>query len=184
MIYPKHNKLKKSELAFIPQFFDRYIDLVEEDELMNSLKKSMIAIDSINISELELLSDRTYEPGKWTVKDILQHIIDTERIQGYRALRFARNDPKELVGFDEKLYAKNTTVNSRTIKDLIRELKIVREGSILLFENFSNEMLLKTGTAFNVNVSVLSLGFVIIGHQAHHFHIIQERYLPMLKDKK
>jgi hypothetical protein len=174
------NMLKKSDLPVVPQFFDRYINIAEDNELIDSLQNSYQKIEEVSIATLELLKDNVYAPGKWTVKDILQHMIDTERIQAYRALRIARNDKNELIGFDEELFAQNTIANQRTVKDLIEEYKFVRLSSIALFKNMTDEMLLRTGTAFKVQVTALSLGFVLVGHQKHHFNIINEKYLPLL----
>lgn len=121
--------------------------------------------------------DYRYAEGKWTIKDILQHLIDTERIFAYRALRIARNDQTALPGFDETAYAGATDANARHLQNLLTELSIVRQGTIHLFKSFTSEDLLKTGTASGYNVSVRALGYLIIGHQYHHIKIYKERYL-------
>jgi hypothetical protein len=121
-----------------------------------------------------------YAPGKWTVKQILQHIIDNERIQSYRALRFSRKDETMLPGYDENLLARNADTAHRTIEDLTNELIVVRQSSIQLYKSFSKEMYLNKGICFNKEISVLGLGFVIVGHELHHFNVIRERYYPLL----
>lgn len=121
--------------------------------------------------------DYRYAEGKWTIKDILQHLIDTERIFAYRALRIARNDRTALPGFDETAYAGATEANARHLQNLLTELSIVRQGTIHLFKSFTAEDLLKTGTASGYLVSVRALGYLIIGHQYHHIKIYKERYL-------
>jgi uncharacterized damage-inducible protein DinB len=121
--------------------------------------------------------DYRYAEGKWTIKDILLHLIDSERIFAYRALRFARNDKTELPGFDENSYVDEANANQRSIQDLLTELLVVRQASLTLFKSFSEEQLLCKGIASNNPMSVRALGFIIIGHQNHHQKVFEERYL-------
>ena len=121
--------------------------------------------------------DYRYAEGKWTIKDIIQHIIDTERIFGYRALRISRNDKTPLPGFEENDYVDNTNANDRNIQDLLAELSAVRHSNLFLFKNFSEEQFKRIGTASNTSISVRAIGFIIIGHQKHHQKVFQERYL-------
>lgn len=121
--------------------------------------------------------DYRYAPGKWTIKEIIQHIIDSERVFAYRALRFARNDKTELPGYDENKFAENTEANKRHLKDLLHEFSLVRHTTLELFKSFSDEVLKRTGVASGYNVSVRGLGFVIIAHQEHHKKVFAERYL-------
>ena len=121
--------------------------------------------------------DYRYAEGKWTIKDIIQHIMDTERILAYRALRFSRNDKTILPGFEEDDYSKNTDSNNRSIQDLLTEFSALRHSNLLFFKNLSDEQLKRIGTASNNQLSVRALGFVIIGHQKHHQKVFQERYL-------
>lgn len=168
--------MKKSDLKFMPAFFDRYINLVPENEtLLEGLERTKNIFAEFE-TVLEEYQDFRYEKGKWSPKDILQHIIDTERIQAYRALVFSRNDAKILPGYEENLYARNTNASDRTIADLLEEYKIVRESSIFLFKNFSEEMVQREGACFGVKMTSLALGFVLIGHPLHHLNILKERY--------
>jgi len=121
--------------------------------------------------------DYRYAEGKWTIKDILQHLIDAERIFAYRALRFARNDKTELPGFEENAYADVANGDKRSIMDLLTELSVVRQSTLSLFKTFTEEQLLRSGIASKNNMSVRALGFVIIGHQNHHQQVFKERYL-------
>jgi uncharacterized damage-inducible protein DinB len=121
--------------------------------------------------------DYRYAEGKWTIKDILQHLIDTERILAYRALRFSRNDQTPLANFDENEYVIEANANRRSIQELLTELAVVRQATLSLFKTFSQEELLRTGIASNNTMSVRASGFVIIGHQNHHQRIFEERYL-------
>ncbi len=121
--------------------------------------------------------DYRYAEGKWIIKDIIQHLIDAERIFGYRALRFARNDKTELPGFEENDYVDYANANKRSIQDLLSELAVVRQATLSLFKSFSNEELVRMGIASNKPMSVRALGFIIIGHQNHHQRVFEERYL-------
>ena len=172
--------MKKSSIIPLPNFFDRYILLVEKDLLFEAFEASIREIDALDINKLQLLGDKTYEVGKWSVKDILQHIIDTERIQAYRALRFARKDTTVLPGFDEDLYGTNANASKRSVQNLIRELKLVRKSSMQLFKSFEEDALQNSGICYGQNISVLALAFVIIGHQIHHVNFIEKNYFPLL----
>ena len=121
--------------------------------------------------------DYRYADGKWTIKDIIQHIIDAERIFAYRALRISRNDKTPLPGFEENDYVENTNANGRSIQELLTEFSAVRHSNLLLFKSFSEEQLIRIGIASNHPVSVRALGFLMIGHQKHHQRVFQERYL-------
>ena len=121
--------------------------------------------------------DYRYAEGKWTIKEIIQHIIDTERILAYRALRISRNDRTLLPGFDENTYAANTPANTRSLQDLLTELSEVRHSNLLLFKSFSEEQLLSRGIASDQPISVRAIGFMIIGHQKHHQNVFLEKYL-------
>ena len=121
--------------------------------------------------------DYRYAEGKWTIKDIIQHIIDTERIFAYRALRISRNDKTPLPGFEENDFVENTNANDRNIQDLLAEFSAVRHSNLFLFKSFSEEQLKRIGTASNASISVRAIGFIIIGHQKHHQKVFQERYL-------
>ena len=121
--------------------------------------------------------DYRYAEGKWTIKEIIQHIIDTERILAYRALRISRNDSTPLPVFDENSYAANTPANTRSLQDLLTELSAVRHSNLLLFKSFSEEQLLSKGIASDQPISVRAIGFMIIGHQKHHQNVFLEKYL-------
>lgn len=160
-------------------YYKNYIQQIENNG------KSIVANLEISQKEFEeLLSDLSeekqlyaYENGKWTVKEVVQHIIDTERVFCYRALRFARNDKTALPGFDQDLFVANVDANKRNWTDLLAEMSIVRQGTILLFESFSEESLLRIGEGSGKNMSVRAIGFLCSGHQVHHLNVLKERYL-------
>ncbi|MEI6866035.1 DinB family protein [Flavicella sp.] len=168
--------MKVNDFKFMPEFFDRYINLSNPDiDLMTQLKDTTFLLDKLR-EELIEFQNYQYQQGKWSPKDILQHIIDTERVQAYRALAFARNDKNIMPGYDENVYAKNTSLEDKSIDDLLEEFKAVRSSTIHLFKNFTKEMFLKEGVCFSVNISVLALGFVIVGHPIHHISVLNDNY--------
>jgi hypothetical protein len=172
--------MTKKEIGILPKFFDRYINLsAENEDLLKNLKAFAPEQILPDLKILNNIGNKVYEPQKWTVKDILQHCIDTERIMAFRALCFARFDQNPLPGFDENAYANNTTASNRSIEDLVDELIIVRKSSIYLFQSFTEKMLTHIGIANGSEISPLALGFVIVGHLKHHVKIINERYLPL-----
>ena len=164
----------------MPQFFDRYINLVDDiaiDDALRQFGQSYLEKEKDNLVKL---GDDVYAPGKWTVKDIIQHIIDAERIFAYRALRIARYDKTPLPGFEENVYALHTTASSRTLDDLLHEFYSVRAANIILFKSFNDDMLQNEGISSGNPVSVLALGFTIAGHTIHHVNVLRERYYPLL----
>ena len=164
----------------MPQYFDRYINLVTDVELSQAFDDSLRQIEELDTNLLAKIGGKTYAPGKWTIKDIFQHLIDFERILSYRALLFARQNPYVTQGIDEQSLASNTNAEKRTIDELIEELKTVRAATKALYSSFDDETLLKTGINWNYEISVLAMGFNIIAHQIHHFKIIEEKYYPLL----
>jgi hypothetical protein len=117
-----------------------------------------------------------YGPDKWTIKQMFQHVIDTERIFAYRALAIARKEPVALIGFDENEYAKNGTAANRNWKDMLVEWRVIRQSYNLLFASFTEEQNKALGTASDNPISVNAIGFIIFGHALHHLHILKERY--------
>ncbi|WP_338874333.1 DinB family protein [Spirosoma sp. SC4-14] len=172
--------MTKSEIPVMPQFFDRYINLAENIDLIEALSQTATFASLIPLETAEALGELRYAPDKWTVKDILQHVIDNERIMTYRAMRFARNDKTALPGYDEQLFGQFANANHRAIADLYDEYAIVRQASICLFKSFDREMILRDGICFNQTISALALGYVVGGHALHHANIIRERYVPLL----
>ena len=132
-------------------------------------------IESWNAIPVEKVN-YAYGPNKWTIKQMFQHVIDTERIFAYRALAIARKEPAALTGFDENEYAKNGTAINRNWKDMLVEWRVVRQSTNLLFASFTEEQNKAIGTASGNPISVNAIGFIIFGHALHHLHILKERY--------
>ena len=171
----KISELNENEYA---SYFNKYIKLsgsetILLDELEICLHDFIRFVQNIPLDKF----DYRYEVNKWTIKEIIQHLIDTERIFQYRALRISRNDATPLPGFDENDYAKNSNGNSRSIQDLLTEMAVVRQSTLSLFKSFSQDQLLLIGTASENKISVRAIGFIMIGHQKHHQQIFEERYL-------
>lgn len=174
----KQEAMSKPSPTSYPGYFQRYIDQVPETELMQAFQQQTAGIEVFLNSISEEKANHAYAPGKWTIKELLQHIIDTERIFNYRALCFARGEKINLPGFEEDEYAANSHANGRTWGSLVQEFVTVRKGTIMLFESFDPAVLNNTGTANNNPTTVDSLGFITVGHFYHHKKILQERYLP------
>ena len=158
-------------------YYQTYIDKANAlaiPEGLSANSKSVVAFfESIPKDKLEY----RYAEGKWTIKELLHHIIDTERIFAYRALRVARKDKTPLPGFDENEYVLPAKSNDRSIESLLSEYKAVRQATLALFETFTNEMLIEIGTASNSPISARAIGFIITGHENHHCDVVKERYL-------
>lgn len=173
--------MNKSQIKKMPEYFDRYINYVSFSDVMDALQEYDIEYLLKEKRALEQIGHLVYAPGKWTIRDILQHVIDTERIFSYRALRIARNDKTALPGFDENLFAFNARGASRKLDDLLIEFDVVRKSTISLFHSFSEEELLREGYIFQSDISVLAIGFTITGHVIHHMNVISERYYPLIQ---
>ena len=174
--------MKRSQVNPMPQFFNRYINLVEDIDIVEALEKYDTIEKLLDNKKLEELGNKIYAPGKWTIKQVVQHITDNERVQAYRALRIARNDKTPLPGYDENLFAANIDPSRRNLTDLLEEFAVVRKSNIILFKNFNEQQQQRTGLCNNVTITVLALGFVLVGHQLHHANIIREKYYQMLRD--
>ena len=169
-------KIYKPTETIVP-FYKRYINLVPDDGNL------LIHLEDIFSETEEMISplddakmNYRYAPGKWTIKDMLVHLSDTERIFVYRALRFSRGDNTPLAGFDESQYAANANANEREKEDIMREYSLVRESSIAFIESLSDEALNRKGVSNNNPASVRLLVNLIYGHHKHHLNILKERY--------
>ena len=172
--------MKKSDINQPPCYFDKYLDYVEDVEIVEAFRQSLAEIDSLDWKQLNEIGDAVYPEGKWTIRDTFQHLIDVEHILAYRALRIARNDQTPLPGFDEALLAQNTSANKRSLEGLISELKVARHATALLFESLDDEGLQRSLIVSDKQMSALAFGFALVGHQKHHLKIITEQYLPLI----
>ena len=169
--------MPRPNLSRIPEWFHNYVNQVPENDLMEAMIKQTPTF--INFFENIPIAKRDYRhaEGKWTIKEMLQHIVDAERVFAYRGLCIARKDTTPLPGFDENNYANNAKVNKRNWDEMMEEFKAVRRSSEILFGSFDEEQLDTNGTANNNPIYVLAIGFVLVGHVNHHISILKERYL-------
>ncbi|HEV7373265.1 MAG TPA: DinB family protein [Pyrinomonadaceae bacterium] len=155
-----------------------YIGLLPDDGLvLKHLEENLKATKDFILSLPEEKLLHRYAEGKWTIKEILVHLIDDERIYAYRALRFARNDKTELPGFEQDDYAIQSGANERDVKDILKEFTTVRNATISLFEGLDRKALLRAGVASGNIMSVRAAAYHIAGHEMRHINIIRERYL-------
>lgn len=171
-------KIEKPQAGEYAPYTIMYIGLLPDDGLvLKHLQDNLQATKNLILSlPAEKLAYR-YAEGKWTIKEILVHLSDDERIYAYRALRFARNDKTELPGFEQDDYARYSGANERSLDDILEELTTVRSATISLFNSFDNEALLRAGVANGHIMSVRAAAFHIAGHELHHINIIKARYL-------
>lgn len=158
-------------------FYQTYIQKVQAEDLHMALAQHSRASLAFWQNIPEQLADYAYAPGKWTVKQLLNHLIDTERIFAYRALCIARGDQTPLPGYDENDYADAAKVDHRSLIDLAHEFQAVRSATLALFNSFGEQELSRTGNANGNAMSVNAIGFIIIGHALHHESVVRERYL-------
>lgn len=160
-----------------PVYYREYISKIPEGEPLELLKLGIKETLATLVMVSEEKANDSYAVGKWSIKDIVQHLIDTERIYTYRALAFARGEQASIMGYDHDQYAKSAQANQRTLKSLLEEFKQLRASTVSLVESFSEEMLEKKGNANGFDMSVKQIQFILIGHELHHMWVIQQKYL-------
>ena len=158
-------------------YYENYIKLVEGDDILKILNdQGKITQDVLN-SFSEHKGNYRYADGKWTVKEMVGHLLDTERVFAYRALCIARAEKKSLPGFEQDEYVKEGNFNRRELFELNYEFRLLRESNLLLFRSFTPEMLWKKGFASETSVTVLAILFMIAGHEKHHMRVLREKYM-------
>jgi uncharacterized damage-inducible protein DinB len=171
-------RIEKPKEGEYPPYAFVYIGLLPDDGLvLEHMRESLKAATDFVLSLPEEKLAFRYAPGKWTIKEILAHLIDDERIYAYRALRFARNDLTELPGFEQDAYALHSGADGRGVESLLEEFAAVRRSTIALFDSFDEEALKRSGVADGNRATVRALAYHIAGHELRHFKIIKERYL-------
>jgi len=167
----------RPEINSIPSYYRNYVALATESEPVEALRASAERAQALVRSIPERNAGHRYAEGKWSIQEVLCHLMDGERVFAYRALRFARGDQTPLPGYDQDLYAPRANAASRSLERLAGEMTRLRASTMDLFEGFSPEMLARTGEANHNVLSVLALGFIIAGHERHHLRVLAERYL-------
>ncbi len=159
-----------------PPYFETYISKVEGDDIHSILSSSVAELENFLDSIAEEKADFRYAPEKWTVKELIQHCIDTERIFAYRALSLARGEQQPLPGFDQDQYAREANVENKSLSSLKKEMLLVRQTSLLLLDTFTDKEWNRTGTVSGNSISVLALAFIIVGHWKHHQTLLTGKY--------
>jgi len=159
-----------------PKFAETYVSIVPTTNVLELLEESKHTVYNLFSTMSEEKAMYAYADGKWTLKQVLGHMIDTERTFAYRAFCFSRNNV-ELPGFDQDIYVNNTDFNSRTIQSLADEYKVTRESDLFLYRSFSEEQFVRGGIASKSAVTVRGLVYMTAGHELYHLKLIGERYL-------
>jgi hypothetical protein len=162
------------EASEYPPYAAVYVDLVPEGNILHLLASQVE--DTVALLQ-PIDPERTYAPGKWTVRQVAGHIIDTERVFAYRALRTARNDATPMAGFEQDDYVRFGPFDHCSLTDLLDEFRIVRAASIALYRNLTPESWMRKGVANQFPVTVRGLAYVTAGHELHHVKILREKYL-------
>ncbi len=157
-------------------YYQRYISLVPEEDVLIALDQQLAETMILLRSLSEQHGAFRYESGKWSVKEVLGHLIDTERVMSYRALRIARGDRTPIEGFEQDDYVQNGAFDNRSVANLGREFEQVRRATISLFRNLEPEAWQRIGIANQVEVSVRALAYIIAGHELHHKALLKEKY--------
>lgn len=158
-------------------YYKTYIDNARDINIVEGLKQNLVSVKDFYSSIPEQKHDFEYAEGKWTIKDILLHVIDTERVFTYRALRIARQDRTPLTGFDQDDYVVSAKSSSRSLVNILEEYNAVRQATIALYQSFDSNALEQIGEASGSPISVRAIGYILTGHENHHNQVIIERYL-------
>ena len=173
--------MEESNTKENPGFLEYVYKLNEGTELKEALELSLKKINEIDIAQFNRIGLKTYQEGKWTIHTILQHLIDWERIWCFRAVIFARSEGTIPDAHDQEIMGKNSNANELSIEQLVNELRIVRQSTIMLFESFSKKILETNCKFFEYEMPLFAIGFTITAHQIHHLNVIKERYIPLDK---
>ncbi len=157
-------------------YYDRYISLIGDDDIIEVLEEQRKTSEKFLKTFTEKQGNYSYADGKWTMKEVLGHVIDTEKIMAYRALAFARGEKQSLPGFEQDDYVAESNFNNRSLADLINEFLTVRDSNIILFKSFDEKILNRRGIASESEVTVLALIYIIAGHEKHHMKILRKKY--------
>ena len=169
--------MPRPQATDFPHYFARYISRVESDSLSQAMATYAKPLAEFYTNLPEAKAGYRYAPGKWTLKELLQHIVDTERIMSYRLLRISRGDTTPLASFDEDSYAAASNANARNFDSIKEEFLTVRKSTDLLIASLSEEQLALEGVASNLPVKANAVGYIIFGHMLHHKAVLEEKYL-------
>ncbi|HEX9960929.1 MAG TPA: DinB family protein [Pyrinomonadaceae bacterium] len=165
---------EKNEYA---EYYETYVSLVEETDIVSALQHQLSEMENLFAEITEEKGAYAYAEGKWSIKQLVGHMIDGERIFSYRALRISRSDLTPIEGFEQDGYIENANFNAAKLSDLLDEFALVRRANILLFKNLTAGAWSRTGTASDAEVSVRALAYIMVGHFRHHANVLKTRYL-------
>jgi hypothetical protein len=169
--------MKKPQTTEYDAYYEKYVSLIGESELMTALEGQPSELSGLTAALPEEKGSYAYADGKWTIKEMLSHLIDGERIFGYRMLRISRGDVTPIEGFEQDGYIENSHANERPFADLIEEFGLTRKANLMMMRNLRAEDWARSGTANDVSVTVRALAYIMAGHFRHHANILRERYL-------
>lgn len=165
---------QKNEYA---AYYDRYVRLVGAGHIGDILAKQQTAFETLLAGIDETKGDFSYAAGKWSLKEVIGHVIDTERVFNYRALCFARNDPADLPSMEQDDFAANANFAARSLASILQEYACVRQATLALFRSFDDEIWQRSGIADGNKFTVRAVAYLVAGHELHHMHVIREKYL-------
>ena len=165
---------EKNEYA---SYYDKYVSLVPDADVVETLERQIEDTLALLRGVGEERAGHRYAPGKWSIKEVVGHLIDTERIFAYRALAIARGEQKPLPGMDQNEYMAGANFDARTLADLLDEFERVRRSNVLMLRGLSDEAWSRRGVASDNEVTVRAIAYIIAGHEAHHVQILRTRYL-------
>lgn len=169
--------MKRPEKEEYAEFYADYISLVEESDIVTALQNQPHELQEMLGGVSAENEHFRYAEGKWSIREMLGHINDGERVFSYRALRISRGDETVLAGFEQDLYVANSNFGNLQLADALEEFSLLRQSNVLLFKNLTDEMWQKTGTASGAAVSVRALAYMMVGHIRHHANVLRSRYL-------
>ena len=173
--------MKNKEVKKNPEFLEYVFKLNGNVEVNKALQISLDQINRLDITQLNRIGLKTYEKDKWTIHKILQHLIDWERIWCFRAIIFARGEGSIPDAHDQEVMGKNSNADELSIEQLVNELRMVRQSTIMMFESFNKKILETNCLFFEYEMPLYTIGLTIRAHQIHHFNVIKVRYIPLLK---
>jgi hypothetical protein len=158
-------------------YYGRYINLVPDGSIVDLLERQLDMTSQLLGTVGEKKADYRYATGKWSIKEVVGHVTDTERVFAFRAFSFSRDDKNPLPSFEQDEYVQNSNFGQRTLQSITDEFQGLRRSNILLFRNFDGDMMLKRGAASGFEFSVRCIPYIVAGHELHHVQVLKERYL-------
>jgi DinB family protein len=179
MPVPRQAHARPSANEYAP-YYHAYVSLITTDDILGALESQRLQTSQLLAARSEREGNFRYAPGKWSVKEVVGHIADAERIFSYRALRIARGDATPLAGFEQDDYIRGGNFGERNLADLVEEFLAIRAASLALFRSLNDEAWSRRGVASNKEVTARAMAYIVAGHELHHRNILIERYFPAI----